>query len=76
MSYDRNSLAGKDYLTEDEAAFYTCVSLSQFKKRINELGILYGVSMGKKFYRRIDLSKMMEEAWQRSNPRAMAEHGY
>lgn len=24
-------LAGKDYFTEEEAAFYSCVSLSQFR---------------------------------------------
>jgi hypothetical protein len=57
------NLLGKDYFTEQEAAHYCCVSLSQFRKRMTEFSIVPGVFMGKKVYRRADLSKAMERSW-------------
>lgn len=65
MSSDLN-LLGKDYLTEEEAAHYCCVSFSQFRKRVAEYGIVPGTFMGKKVYRRDDLKKAIEKSWQPS----------
>ena len=42
------NLAGKDFFTEDEVAFYTCVSKSNFRKKRKEYGIMPGDFMGKK----------------------------
>ncbi len=61
------NLAGKDFLTEQEAAHYSCVSLSQFKKLHQTIGIKHGNFMGKKVYRKTDLLNAMNEAWHLSS---------
>lgn len=59
------NLAGKDYFTTDEAAFYACVSRSQFYEHAGLYGIKPFPFMGKKLYRRIDIQNAMEQAWRR-----------
>lgn len=62
--FDRRliNLAGKDFFTRDEAAFYACVSLSQFEEHAPLHGILAFRFMGKKVYRRSDIQNAMERA--------------
>lgn len=69
------NLAGKDYFAEDEAAFYACVSLSQFRKRCKDEGILAVPYMGKKVYRKADIAKSIEDKWQIFNGHAMGSRG-
>jgi len=63
MSKEFN-LAGKDWFTEQEAAFYCCVSASQFAHHYEELGITPRRFMGRKLYSREELSAIIS----RSNP--------
>lgn len=63
MSKEFN-LAGKDWFTEQEAAFYCCVSASQFAHHYEELGITPRKFMGRKLYSREELSTVIS----RSNP--------
>lgn len=58
------NLAGKDWFTEQEAAFYCCVSASQFAQHYEELGITPRRFMGRKLYSREELSAVIS----RSNP--------
>jgi len=58
------NLAGKDWFTEQEAAFYCCVSASQFAQHYEELGITPRKFMGRKLYSREELSGVIS----RSNP--------
>ena len=60
------NLSGKDYFTEDESAFYCCVSPSQFRAKRAEYGLQGFTFMGKKLYRKADLQQALEAAWQRS----------
>jgi len=60
------SLAGKDFFTEEEAAHYACVSQSQFRAKRAEYSLQAFRWMGKVVYRRADIQRAMEEAWQRS----------
>jgi hypothetical protein len=61
------NLAGKDWFTELEAAFYCGVSPSQFSKHYTELGIHPRRFMGKKLYSRLELSEVIERSdpWHR-----------
>lgn len=61
---DEFNIAGKDWFTEQEAAFYCCVSASQFAHHYEELGITPRRFMGKKLYAREELSAVIS----RSNP--------
>ena len=65
MSKLELNLLGKEYLTESEAAHYCGVSESQFRKRSREYGLVPGVFMGKKLFRRTDLQVAIERSWQR-----------
>lgn len=56
-----NDLAGKDYLTEKEAAHYCGVCLRQFQTHRKTEGIPALRHMGKKLYRRADLQKSIEK---------------
>lgn len=58
------NLAGKDYFTEQEAAFYACVSYSQFRQKAIYYGITPFEFMGKRVFRRTDLAATMEQAAQ------------
>jgi hypothetical protein len=62
------NLLGKDYLTTEEAAFYACISPSQFKKYRKEHRLLPISHMGKLVYRKADIQRSIEEAaeWQHS----------
>jgi len=55
-------LAGKDWLTEPEAALYCCVSVSQFKKHAADYGLLPRNFMGKKLYEKAALYRAIAEA--------------
>ncbi len=59
------NLVGKDYLTEDEAAHYCCVSYSQFRRCAQDYSLQSRTFMGKKVYRKTDLQRAMENLWQR-----------
>ena len=59
-------LAGKDYFTSEEAAQYACVSHSQWRAKVKDYGIPCFSWMGKKVYRKLDIQKAMELAWQES----------
>jgi len=50
----------KDYLSEKQAAEYTCVSPRQFRKLAKEYGIFAAVHMGKKVYRKADIQNSIE----------------
>jgi len=65
------NISGKDFLTEQEAAHYSCVSLSQFKKMYKVIGIKHGNFMGKKVYRKSDIQNAMNEAWHQFNGEAL-----
>jgi len=56
-----SDLRGKDYLTEKEAAHYCGVSYQQFRRQRESSGIMCIRHMGKKLYRRSDLSKSIEQ---------------
>lgn len=56
------NLLGKDFFSEAEAAHYCCVSLSQFRERAAQHGIVSIWFMGKKLYRREDLQRAIERA--------------
>ncbi|WP_448098142.1 hypothetical protein [Luteibacter yeojuensis] len=56
------NLAGKDWFTEDEAAHYCGVSISQFKAHYEELGISPRRFMGKKLYAREELSSVISRS--------------
>lgn len=49
------NLAGKDWLTEPEAAFYCGVSITQFKKHAPSYGLAPRNFMGKKLYEKAEL---------------------
>jgi hypothetical protein len=54
------NLAGKDWFTELEAAFYCGVSTGHFAKHYADLGISPRRFMGKKLFSRIALSRVIE----------------
>ena len=54
-------LAGKDYFTQAEAARYCGVSLSQFRKHAESVGLRPITFMGKLLYRRADCRRAIEE---------------
>ncbi len=53
-------LAGKDWLTEKEAAHYCGVSFAQFRKKKPDYDLPFAIFMGKKQYRRRDLDYAIE----------------
>ena len=63
---DETDLRGLDYFTQDQAARYAGVSLSQFRKLAAKQGIFPGDFMGKMLYRKTDLQRAIETSWQRS----------
>ena len=67
------NIIGKDYLTETEAAFYACMSLSHWKKKSKELNLSSFEFLGKKLYRKADIVREIESAWQRSVGAASVE---
>lgn len=71
MNTEDTDLRGLDYLTERQAARYACVSVSQFRGRAEEYGIIALRFMGRKVYRKVDIRRAIENEWQRS-PRAVA----
>lgn len=52
-----------DYLSEKEAAEYCRVSLKHFRAKKADYGIMPGVFMGKKIYRRADLQRAIESGF-------------
>ena len=60
------NILGKDYLTIDEAAFYACVSRSQFCEHAARFGLHPIDWMGKKVYRKTDIQRAIERQWQSS----------
>jgi hypothetical protein len=61
------NLLGKDYLNEEEAAHYACVSPSQFRAKAAEYGIMpLRRWMGRTVYRKADIQAAIEKAWRRS----------
>lgn len=56
------SLAGKDWLTEPEAAFYCGVSDTQFKKHAPSYGLAPRNFMGKKLYEKAELYRAIHGA--------------
>ena len=67
---DYMNLAGKDYFTIDDAAAYAGVSLSQWKKEVKNYNIRSFKFMGKRLYRKADLVRLLENAWQQSHGEA------
>jgi hypothetical protein len=63
---DETDLRGLDYLTQEQAARYACVSPSQFRKLAGTHGIHPTRWMGKVVYRKTDIQRAIEHAWQRS----------
>ncbi|NID06832.1 hypothetical protein HBF26_18240 [Luteibacter jiangsuensis] len=61
------NIAGKDWFTEEEAAFYCGVSLRQFQTHYGELGIQPRRFMGRKLFARDELSAVIERSdpWHR-----------
>jgi hypothetical protein len=58
------NLLGKDYLNEEEAAFYACVSISQFRAKASEYGIIPRRKwMGRTIYRKSDIQAAIERGW-------------
>ncbi|MEW6169282.1 MAG: hypothetical protein AB1651_16545 [Pseudomonadota bacterium] len=55
-------IAGKDFLTVEEAAHYACVSYSQFRAKAREYGLRPFPWMGKTVYRKDDIRRAMERA--------------
>lgn len=51
----------KEYLDEQEAADYACVSYRQFRNKAKEYGLLPFSFMGKRVYRSADLKQAMEK---------------
>jgi len=62
------NLSGKDWLTVDEAAFYCCVSVSQFYARAKEYNLEPREFMGKKLYEKAALYQAIFSAqkWPKS----------
>jgi len=58
------SLLGKDYFTQTEAAHYCGMSISQFRAIAPSEGIVPAKFGGKLLYRRVDLQRAIERAWQ------------
>ena len=54
-------LAGKDYLNEQEAAHYACVSYSQFRQHAAAHGLCAFRWMGRKVFRKADIQRAMEK---------------
>jgi hypothetical protein len=59
---DEFNIAGKDWLKEDEAAFYCGVSLAQFRQGYPQLGIIPKRFMGKKLYSKAELCLAIERS--------------
>ncbi|HEY9546692.1 MAG TPA: hypothetical protein VIR56_11840 [Solimonas sp.] len=59
-------IAGKDFLDEQEAAHYACVSYSQFRKHAAAIGLRAFPWMGKRVYRKDDIRSAMENAFTRA----------
>ncbi len=57
------NISGKIFLTEKEAAYCACVSVSQFRKLAPGAGISNCLFMGKKIYRQEDILECMNDAW-------------
>ena len=76
LSADRKkiTLAGKDWLTEVEAAFYCGVSVTQFKKHAPTYGLAPRNFMGKKLYEKAELFAAISNSPQvgRSPPPGLA----
>lgn len=66
-------LRGKDYLTQEEAAHYCGLSKRQFQIVAPGYGIRAASFGGKLLYRRTDLQRAIESAWQPSD--ALRAHG-
>jgi hypothetical protein len=54
------SLAAKEYFNVEEAAFFCCVSTSQFRAKSREAGLVGGRLWGRVVYRRCDVLTMVE----------------
>jgi hypothetical protein len=68
MKLNVTDLSGLDFLTEADAATYSRVSLSHFRKNLPALNLKAKRFLGRKLYRKSDLKKKIEEApeWQQS----------
>lgn len=66
------NIAGKDWLTEPEAAFYCGVSLTHFRRNYFDLGITPKNFLGKKLFSKHQLMEVIErsDAWHREPVRA------
>lgn len=62
------NILGKDYLTEQDAAFYACVSYSQFREHARDHGLLPFSFMGRRLYRKADVQRAIETAAQIGRP--------
>lgn len=56
------SLAGKEYLDQREAAEFCCISLRKFRDIAPKVGLVPFMFGGKLVYRRDDVKKALEEA--------------
>jgi hypothetical protein len=67
---EKIDLAGKDWLTVEEAAHYCGVSDSQFRKNANAYGLVAKRFMGKQLYAKSDLYAAINgaESWLTSSP--------
>ena len=65
MAADLNIL-GKDYLTREEAAFYACMSPRHWDEMRKLHGIVGIPWAGKIVYRKSDIQRAIEQAWQQS----------
>src|SRR3546814_16605912 len=67
-------IAGKDFLDEQEAAHYACVSYSQFRKHDAAFALRAFPWMGKRAFRKDDIRRAMEKAFTRAAWNAPATH--
>lgn len=56
------NIAGKDWFTEEEAAFYSGVSLRQFQTHYQSLGVARKRFMGRKLFAREELHRVISRS--------------
>jgi hypothetical protein len=71
------NIAGKDYLSEAEAAHCACLSLSKFREKAAQFGVfpirVFGTT--KKVYRRADIHRAIEASAQCQHSKNAAKAG-
>ncbi len=63
---DAPHILGKDYLTREEAAYYACMSPRHWDETRKRHGIAGIPWAGKIVYRKSDIQRAIEQAWQQS----------